>query len=153
MPPPWPKFLYAALLYVYHWSLPTQQVTGDNVHSMTLCDYNFDGKEELLVGSEDYNICVFQGDELVSEVSEGGTVTSLCSLGGSRFGFALANGIVGVYNGENRLWRSNVTHKITIQISYLNESCIHGTYITCTCTCTSTYIVHLNLFIICFFTI
>ena len=83
---------------------------------MTLCDYNFDGKKELLVGSEDYDIRVFQGDELVSEVSEGDTVTSLCSLGGSRFGFALANGIVGVYNGENRLWRSKVMRKL--QYSY-----------------------------------
>lgn len=85
-------------------------MTGDNVHSMTLCDYNFDGKEELLVGSEDFDIRVFQGDEMIAEVSEADAVMSLCSLGRGRYGFTLLNGIVGVYGGEGRLWRSKVNY-------------------------------------------
>ena len=75
---------------------------------MTLCDYDYDGKEELIVGSEDYDIRVFHEDEMISEISEVDAVTSLCSLGRGRYGYALLNGIVGVYNGDNRLWRSKV---------------------------------------------
>ncbi len=32
--------------------------------SLALADFNSDGRNELLVGSEDYDIRVFQGDEL-----------------------------------------------------------------------------------------
>lgn len=39
-------------------------MTGDNVCSLALSDFNSDGKNELLVGSEDYDIRVFQDDEL-----------------------------------------------------------------------------------------
>jgi len=42
------------------------QVTGDNVCSLTLCDFNSDGQRELIVGSEDYDIRVFQNDELIA---------------------------------------------------------------------------------------
>ena len=40
------------------------QVTGDNVCSMALLDFNNNGKNELLVGSEDYELRVFENDEL-----------------------------------------------------------------------------------------
>ena len=42
------------------------QVTGDNVCSLTLCDFNSDSQDELIVGSEDYDIRVFQDDELIA---------------------------------------------------------------------------------------
>ena len=42
------------------------QVTGDNVCSLTLCDFNSDGQHELIVGSEDYDIRIFQNDELIA---------------------------------------------------------------------------------------
>uniref|UniRef100_A0AAA9SQW6 Bardet-Biedl syndrome 2 protein homolog n=1 Tax=Bos taurus TaxID=9913 RepID=A0AAA9SQW6_BOVIN len=45
-------------------------VTGDNVHSLALCDFDGDGKKELLVGSEDFDIRVFKEDEIVAEMSE-----------------------------------------------------------------------------------
>uniref|UniRef100_A0A8B9FPX2 Bardet-Biedl syndrome 2 protein homolog n=1 Tax=Amazona collaria TaxID=241587 RepID=A0A8B9FPX2_9PSIT len=45
-------------------------VTGDNVHSLALCDFDGDGKAELLVGSEDFDIRVFKQDEIVAEMSE-----------------------------------------------------------------------------------
>ena len=41
-------------------------MTGDNVCSLALCDFTVNGQNELLVGSEDYDIRVFQGDELFS---------------------------------------------------------------------------------------
>ncbi|XP_053934505.1 Bardet-Biedl syndrome 2 protein isoform X2 [Cuculus canorus] len=45
-------------------------VTGDNVRSLALCDFDDDGKNELLVGSEDFDIRVFKEDEIVAEMSE-----------------------------------------------------------------------------------
>lgn len=80
-------------------------VTGDNVCSLALCDFNSNGQNELIVGSEDYDIRVFQNDELITEMSEAEAVMSLCPIGVGQFGYSLANGIVGVYSGEQRMWR------------------------------------------------
>ena len=41
-------------------------MTGDNVCSLALCDFTASGQNALLVGSEDYDIRVFQGDELIN---------------------------------------------------------------------------------------
>ena len=38
--------------------------------------------------------------------------------GHNRFGFALANGIVGVYSGCQRVWRSKVTCLSTTTVHY-----------------------------------
>ena len=48
---------------------------------MTLTDFNLDGRPELIVGSEDYDIRIFQDDELLTELSEADAIISLCSLG------------------------------------------------------------------------
>nr|XP_003228629.1 PREDICTED: Bardet-Biedl syndrome 2 protein isoform X2 [Anolis carolinensis] len=80
-------------------------VTGDNVRSLALCDFDADGKKELLVGSEDFDIRVFKEDEIVAEMSETETVTSLTSMCSSHFGYALSNGTVGIYNRTSRYWR------------------------------------------------
>jgi len=45
-------------------------VTGDNVCSLALSDFNEDGYLELLVGSEDYDIRVFKDDEIIAEMTE-----------------------------------------------------------------------------------
>uniref|UniRef100_A0A3P9H733 Bardet-Biedl syndrome 2 protein homolog n=1 Tax=Oryzias latipes TaxID=8090 RepID=A0A3P9H733_ORYLA len=96
-------------------------VTGDNVRSLVLCDFTGDGKNELLVGSEDFDIRVFKEDELVSEITENETVTSLCHMHGSRFGYALANGTVGVYDRTARYWRiKSKNHAMSIHAFDLN---------------------------------
>ncbi|KAJ3595917.1 hypothetical protein NHX12_002329 [Muraenolepis orangiensis] len=96
-------------------------VTGDNVRSLVLCDFTGDGKNELLVGSEDFDIRVFREDELVSEMAENETVTSLCHMHGSRFGYALANGTVGVYDRSARYWRiKSKNHAMSIHAFDLN---------------------------------
>ncbi|XP_064385528.1 Bardet-Biedl syndrome 2 protein homolog isoform X2 [Halichondria panicea] len=86
-------------------------VTGDNVCSLALADFNSDGRNELLVGSEDYDIRVFQGDELYAEINEAEAVVALCPLQGDKFSYALANGIVGVYSGQERFWRIKSKHQ------------------------------------------
>ncbi|XP_053742013.1 Bardet-Biedl syndrome 2 protein homolog [Synchiropus splendidus] len=96
-------------------------VTGDNVRSLVLCDFTGDGKNELLVGSEDFDIRVFKEDELVSEMTENETVTSLCHMHDSRFGYALANGTVGVYDRTSRYWRiKSKNHAMSIHAFDLN---------------------------------
>ncbi|KAK2085088.1 Bardet-Biedl syndrome 2 protein [Saguinus oedipus] len=97
-------------------------VTGDNVHSLTLCDFDGDGKKELLVGSEDFDIRVFKEDEIVAEMTETEVVTSLCPMYGSRFGYALSNGTVGVYEKTARYWRiKSKNHAMSIHAFDLNS--------------------------------
>uniref|UniRef100_A0A8C0XI47 Bardet-Biedl syndrome 2 protein homolog n=1 Tax=Castor canadensis TaxID=51338 RepID=A0A8C0XI47_CASCN len=96
-------------------------VTGDNVHSLALCDFDGDGKKELLVGSEDFDIRVFKEDEIVAEMTETEIITSLCPMNGSRFGYALSNGTVGVYDKTARYWRiKSKNHAMSIHSFDLN---------------------------------
>ncbi|KAK3767058.1 hypothetical protein RRG08_054106 [Elysia crispata] len=80
-------------------------VTGDNVQSLCLLDYNNNGQNELIVGSEDFDIRVFQEDEIIAEMTETEIITCLCPITNARFGYALANGTVGVYDRSTRYWR------------------------------------------------
>uniref|UniRef100_A0A8C8SYT9 Bardet-Biedl syndrome 2 n=1 Tax=Peromyscus maniculatus bairdii TaxID=230844 RepID=A0A8C8SYT9_PERMB len=97
-------------------------VTGDNVHSLALCDFDGDGKTELLVGSEDFDIRVFKEDEIVAEMTETEIITSLCPMYGSRFGYALSNGTVGVYDKTARYWRiKSKNHAMSIHAFDINS--------------------------------
>ncbi|XP_060041501.1 Bardet-Biedl syndrome 2 protein [Erinaceus europaeus] len=97
-------------------------VTGDNVRSLALCDFDGDGKKELLVGSEDFDIRVFKEDEIVAEMTETEVITSLCPVYGSRFGYALSNGTVGVYDKAARYWRiKSKNHAMSIHAFDLNN--------------------------------
>lgn len=96
-------------------------VTGDNVSSMTFCDVDSDGKCELIVGSDDFEIRFFRGEELMSELTESDRVTFLQPVTGPKFAYGLANGTVGVYNGcksKNRLWRVKTKQTMTALSSY-----------------------------------
>ena len=53
-----------------------------------------------------------------SELSEVEAVTSLCSISGNRFSYALANGIVGVYGGYERFWRIKVHVHVYLYIMW-----------------------------------
>uniref|UniRef100_UPI00398EC15B BBSome complex member BBS2 isoform X2 n=1 Tax=Pristiophorus japonicus TaxID=55135 RepID=UPI00398EC15B len=97
-------------------------VTGDNVRSLALSDFDGDGKNELLAGSEDFDIRVFKEDEIMAEMSETETITALCHMHGSRFGYALANGTVGVYDRSTRYWRiKSKNHAMSIHAFDLNS--------------------------------
>ena len=77
-------------------------VTGDNVSALTLCDVEHDGINELLVGSDDFEIRVFQDEEVISETTETARITGLCPLHKATFGYALENGTIGVYDKSTR---------------------------------------------------
>jgi Bardet-Biedl syndrome 2 protein len=59
---------------------------------------------------------VFREDEIIAEMTETEAITSLCLMQGSRFGYALANGTVGVYDRTARYWRiKSKNHAVTIE--------------------------------------
>jgi len=101
-------------------------VTGDNVSSMAFCDVDNDGELELLVGSDDFEIRAFRGEELLSETIETDRVTFLANMqlqqtqgkasssSQQSFAYGLANGTIGAYNGaKTRMWRVKAKHKVT----------------------------------------
>ena len=97
---------------------PFWTVTGDNVTSLVLTDYNRNGKNELVVGSEDFEIRVFSDDEIVTEITETEAVTHLTAVQDGRFGYALANGTVGVYEKTTRWWRIKSKNQATSVFSF-----------------------------------
>ncbi|XP_065902688.1 Bardet-Biedl syndrome 2 protein homolog [Dysidea avara] len=102
----------------YHGNDMFWTVTGDNVCSLALCDFNGDGENELIVGSEDFDIRVFKGDELLHEINEAEAVISIVPLADRCFGYALANGIIGVYRGHDRLWRVKTKNQPVVMTTY-----------------------------------
>lgn len=80
-------------------------VTGDNVRAMALSDVTGHGRDELVVGSDDFEIRAFQNEESVFECTETSAVLALAPLQKNLLGYALQNGTVGVYKGRHRAWR------------------------------------------------
>lgn len=93
-------------------------VTGDNVSSLALLPWKAAGRNALLVGSDDYEIRVFDNEEVMCSMTETDKISELVptpTLG--RFVYSLANGTVGVYQLQNRLWRfksKNVATSVSV---------------------------------------
>ena len=45
-----------------------------------MTDYNKNGRNELIVGSEDFEIRVFSNDEIITEITETDAVTNLAAV-------------------------------------------------------------------------
>jgi Bardet-Biedl syndrome 2 protein len=56
---------------------------------------------------------VFQNEEVISEITETDEVTKLCNIYSSKYGYALANGTIGVYDNTTRVWRSKTKYRVT----------------------------------------
>lgn len=93
-------------------------VTGDNVACLEFCDVDSDGRMEMLVGSEDFEIRIFHDEEVVSEVTETAAVVGLAALRGTRYGYALANGTIGVYDRNQRVWRVKSKHTVSAIVGF-----------------------------------
>jgi Bardet-Biedl syndrome 2 protein len=94
-------------------------VTADNISSLALCDVDSDGIQELLVGSDDFEIRIFKNEEVLSEISETEKVNFLCPIQGNKYAYGLGNGTVGVYSGlGTRLWRVKTKNKVTALESF-----------------------------------
>uniref|UniRef100_A0A7S1IWS5 Bardet-Biedl syndrome 2 protein homolog n=1 Tax=Eutreptiella gymnastica TaxID=73025 RepID=A0A7S1IWS5_9EUGL len=93
-------------------------VTGDNVTALALIDIDEDQQNELLVGSEDYEIRIFQNEEVISETTETDRLLALSPLYGTRFGYALGNGTIGIYDRATRVWRFKSKHQVVCVDGY-----------------------------------
>ncbi|KAF4525124.1 hypothetical protein B566_EDAN005066, partial [Ephemera danica] len=102
----------------YQGNDPFWTVTGDNVCSLALIDFDLDGENELIVGSEDYDIRVFKDDNIIGELTETEAVTALTPLKGNNFGYGLSNGTVGVYEKLHRWWRIKSKNKAVSVFNY-----------------------------------
>lgn len=99
-------------------------VTGDAVTTMCFSDFDADGEMELIIGSPDSELRVFKNDLMRAEILETDAVVVLQGIDKSRFGYALANGTVGVYHQDQRLWRIKSKSIITAILSYPNSEMI-----------------------------
>lgn len=45
-------------------------VTGDNAAALQFLDWDEDGDEELIVGSDDFSIRVFKSEEMIFDINE-----------------------------------------------------------------------------------
>lgn len=94
-------------------------VTGDNVSSLELFDINSDGTNELLIGSDDFEIRIFKNEEILYEITESDKIKFLKSLGGTKFAYGLANSTIGAYSShKTRLWRVKTKNHVTALESF-----------------------------------
>lgn len=49
-------------------------VSGDQVKAMEFLDFDQDGQQEMIAGSDDYSIRVFKGEEMIYDISEKGKI-------------------------------------------------------------------------------
>mmetsp|Transcript_63574 Transcript_63574/g.170112 ORF Transcript_63574/g.170112 Transcript_63574/m.170112 type:complete len:716 (-) Transcript_63574:13-2160(-) len=94
-------------------------VASDNVRALKIHDIDKDGKNEVISGTDDFEIRVLRGDgEVVAESTQTDKVTFIqCFPGKSgKFAYALENGTVGVYemsgNKLKRKWRVKSKHRV-----------------------------------------
>ena len=81
-------------------------VLGGNTICMTLADVNNDGENELIVGTDDFAIRFYQGENLINEINENTKIIEIKSFGNSNiFSYALENGTIGVYKESTRQWK------------------------------------------------
>uniref|UniRef100_A0A0K0DQS2 BBS2_Mid domain-containing protein n=1 Tax=Angiostrongylus cantonensis TaxID=6313 RepID=A0A0K0DQS2_ANGCA len=99
-------------------------VTGDSVSTMCFCDFDADGEMELIIGSPDGELRVFKNDLMRAELLETDAVILLQAINKSHFGYALANGTVGVYHQDQRLWRIKSKSVISAILPYPNDEMI-----------------------------
>ncbi|CAM9282098.1 unnamed protein product [Ectocarpus fasciculatus] len=97
-------------------------VTGDNVSALTMSGVatgHSSATKELLVGSDDFEIRVFQNEDLVSEITEADKVIFLHPMENCKFAYGLSNGTVGVYNAsKQRMWRVKAKNNVTALQTY-----------------------------------
>ena len=99
-------------------------VAGETVRALVVCDIDQDGKNEVIAGSDDFEIRILQcSGDIVAEGTQNDKVLFLQRIppnkrgeGGNRLLYALENGTVGVYELSGgklkRKWRVKSKHKV-----------------------------------------
>lgn len=88
-------------------------VTGDIANSMTVLDFDFDTEKELVVGSDDYSIRVYKGEEMIFDINEDSKVILLSKIENALFAYYLSNGTIGAYSGSAKKWSNRADSKVT----------------------------------------
>lgn len=76
-------------------------------------DFDNDKQDELVVGSDDFSIRVFKGEELIFDINEQSRIAFLSRIKKQIFAYALSNNSFGVYNSKKKLWRQKVRDRVT----------------------------------------
>ena len=87
-------------------------VAGDNVSALAFGKIENEDNWEILMGSEDYAIRIFKGEELIYDINESAKVTALSATRLGRYAYALDNGTLGLYNKTHRVWRAKTKNKV-----------------------------------------
>ncbi|XP_034935482.1 Bardet-Biedl syndrome 2 protein homolog [Chelonus insularis] len=93
-------------------------IVGDIIRSSIIFDFDGDGENEILFGSDDFGIKVLKKDTILWETKETAPVTFLTKLISSQFAYIVENGTIGIYDGVRRLWRIKSKHKAVSIRSY-----------------------------------
>ncbi|KAJ8966048.1 hypothetical protein NQ317_018129 [Molorchus minor] len=105
---------------------------GEVITSLVLMDFTKSGLNELIVASEDFNIRIFKGNQVLATLVETEMVTNLIPLPEHRLAYSVSNGTVGVYEQEKRLWRIKKPHldghNSKTKPFRQKNSCIFGIY-------------------------
>jgi Bardet-Biedl syndrome 2 protein len=88
-------------------------VAGDHVTALCFRDVSGEGNGQLVLASQDYEMRVLQNEDVVCEVTENDVATRLTALKGRLFGYALANGTLGVYEDATRVWHAKARFEVT----------------------------------------
>ncbi|EGR29382.1 hypothetical protein IMG5_156790 [Ichthyophthirius multifiliis] len=86
-------------------------VTSDLVTCIGFTDIDGDQSLELMVGSADNYIRIFQGESILYEIQEASKPLILSRMTKQKFAFGLENGMVGVYQKKQRKWRAKSQYK------------------------------------------
>mmetsp|Transcript_123132 Transcript_123132/g.344667 ORF Transcript_123132/g.344667 Transcript_123132/m.344667 type:complete len:722 (-) Transcript_123132:352-2517(-) len=87
-------------------------VTGDNVSALSFCDVNDDGAPELICGTEDFEMRIYNHESVLKEITETDVVIRVEPLHKQRFAYALMHGTVGVYDKMSRAWRVKSKNRV-----------------------------------------
>ena len=79
-------------------------VLGGNAICLKLNDINNDGANELIVGTDDYTIRFYQNEDNINEINENTKIIEVEYIDNTVLAYALENGTIGCYKGNDRLW-------------------------------------------------
>lgn len=95
---------------------------GDDINSLTLCDFDNDGKNELVIGTNGIEIKVLKNLALLSEFTEGDPVSAVKTLSNTGFLFALKSGTLGYYENKALHWRVKSKSHVVCFLEYPTEN-------------------------------
>ncbi|KZC07707.1 PREDICTED: Bardet-Biedl syndrome 2 protein homolog [Dufourea novaeangliae] len=88
------------------------------VSSLAIFDFDGDNENELITGTQDFEIKVYKEENVLWEAKETAPITTLTGLPNRRFVYSVGNGTLGVYEMAQRLWRVKSKHRVVVTRSF-----------------------------------